>query len=201
MWATRRSTDGLDAVEHRLRVDAEEHDEPERAAPSPGPRARSGRACRRSPRRARRGRPAGRPTAGRAAARITPAAATTVHQRRVRNEPTRIRNSPAKPLRPGQADRAEHHDGEHAGEDRRRLLQALERGDLAGVAAVVDHPDEEEQGAGGDAVVHHLQHAALDALGGEGEGAEHDEAEVGDRGVGDEPLEVASASWRRRRRR
>ena len=40
-------------------------------------------------------------------------------------------------------------------------------------------------------MVHHLHHAALDALGGEGEGAEHDEAEVGDRRVGDEPLQVA----------
>jgi hypothetical protein len=32
---------------------------------------------------------------------MTPAAATTVHQRRVRKDPTRIRNSPAKPFRPG----------------------------------------------------------------------------------------------------
>ena len=90
----------------------------------------------------------------------------------------------------GQTDRAQHHDGEHGGEDRRRLLEALEGGDLPGVAAVVDHPDEEEERAGGDAVVHHLQHAALDALRGEGEGAEHDEAEVGDRRVGDEALQV-----------
>ena len=67
----------------------------------------------------------------------------------------------------GQADRAEHHQREDAGQDRRRLLQALEGGDLPGVAAVVDHADEEEEGAGGDAVVDHLQHAALDALGGE----------------------------------
>ena len=35
------------------------------------------------------------------AAKITPAAATTVHQRAVRNEPVRIRNSPTNPLRPG----------------------------------------------------------------------------------------------------
>ena len=41
------------------------------------------------------------------------------------------------------------------------LLQALELGDLAGVAALVDHADEEEQRAGGDAVVDHLQDAAL----------------------------------------
>ena len=117
-------------------------------------------------------------------------AATTAHQRRVRNEPSRMRNSPTNPLSPGSADRRQHHHGEHAGHDRRRLLQALELGDLPGVAALVDHPDEEEQGAGGDAVVDHLQHAALQALGGERERAEHDEAEVGDRRVGDQPLQV-----------
>jgi hypothetical protein len=60
------------------------------------------------------------------------------------------RNSPTKPLRPGHADRAEHHDHEHAGEDRGHLLQALQLGDLAGVAALVDHADEEEQRAGAD---------------------------------------------------
>ena len=97
-------------------------------------------------------------------------------------------------VEPGQADRRQHHDGEHAGQDRRHLLQAAELGDLAGVAALVDHADEEEQGAGGQAVVDHLEHAALEALGGEGERAEHDEAQVGHRRVGDEPLQVASAS-------
>ena len=39
-------------------------------------------------------------------------------------------------------------------------------------------------------MVDHLQQAAGQALGVEGEGADHDEAEVGDRGVGDETLEV-----------
>ena len=61
---------------------------------------------------------------------------------------------------------------------------------LAGVAALVDPPDEEEQRAGRQAVVDHLQHAAGDRLAGDGEDAEHDEAEVGDRRVGDEALEV-----------
>ena len=119
----------------------------------------------------------------------------------VRNEPRRMRNSPTKPLRPGRPIEVSIDDREDAGQDRRRLLEAVELGDLAGVAALVDHADEEEQRAGGDAVVDHLQDAALDALRGEGEGAEDDEAEVRDRRVGDEALEVSSAWWRRRRRR
>ena len=73
----------------------------------------------------------------------------------------RTRNSPTKPLRPGRPIELSITRVNTAGQDRGRLLQALERGDLAGVAPLVDHADEEEQGAGGDAVVDHLQHAAL----------------------------------------
>ena len=90
----------------------------------------------------------------------------------------------------GQTDRAQHHDHEDGREDRRRLLEATELGDQTGVATVVDPTDEQEQRAGRDAVVDHLQQAAGQALGVEGEGADHDEAKVGDRGVGDETLEV-----------
>ena len=64
----------------------------------------------------------------------------------------------------GHADRRQHHQHEHRGEDRRHLLEALQVGDLAGVAALVDHADEEEQGAGRDAVVDHLHDAAGDRL-------------------------------------
>ena len=141
-------------------------------------------------RRARRGTPAGRPTAGRAAARITPAAATTAHQRRVRNEPSRMRNSPTKPLSPGRPIDDSITTVNTAARIGAAFCRPVQLGDLAGVAALVDHADEEEQGAGRDAVVDHLEHAALEALGGEGEGAEDDEAEVGHRRVGDEPLQV-----------
>ena len=81
----------------------------------------------------------------------------------------------------GQADRRQHHQHEHAGEDRGDLLESSEVGDLAGVAALVDHPDEQEEGAGREAVVDHLDQAALDALGRQGERAQDDEAEVGHR--------------------
>ena len=117
-------------------------------------------------------------------------AATTAHQRWARNVPSSTRNSPTKPLRPGRPIDDSITSVNSAGEDRRHLLQALELGDLVGVAALVDEADQEEQGAGDDAVVDHLQHAALEALGGEGEQAEDDEAEVRDRRVGDQPLQV-----------
>ena len=85
-------------------------------------------------------------------------AATTVHHRAVRNEPIRIRYSPTNPLRPGTPIDDSITIMNAGGEDRRHRLDALQLGDLAGVAALVDHPDEEEQRAGGHAVVDHLQH-------------------------------------------
>ena len=124
------------------------------------------------------------------AARITPAAATTVHQRADAERPDEDEELADESVEPGHTDRREHHDREPGGEDRGDRLDALERADLAGVAALVDPADQDEQCAGGDAVVDHLQHAAGDRLVRERERAEHDEAEVGDRRVGDEPLEV-----------
>ena len=181
---------GLDAVEHRLGVDAEEDDEPEQRChhePLPPGQVRRGGVvlvglavehALVGPQQVEGGQdhPDGRddrpPPAGEEGA----------------DEDEELAGEAVEAREP---DRAEHHEREHAGEDRRRPLEALERRDLAGVAPLVDHPDEEEERAGGEAVVHHLHHAALDALGGEGEGAEDDEAEVGDRRVGDEPLQVA----------
>ena len=64
----------------------------------------------------------------------------------------------------GETDRREHHDHEHGRQDRRRLLETAQLGDFAGVATLVDHPDEEEQGAGGEAVVDHLEQPALESL-------------------------------------
>ena len=160
-WATRRVDRRLDAVEHRLRVDAEEHDERRAAGPSPAPSGQRQLAeARVVARRARRGRPAGRPTAGRGRRGSRRWRPTTAHQRRVRNEPSRMRNSPTKPLRPGRPIDDSITTVNTPAKIGADLLQALELGDLAGVAALVDHPDEEEQGAGGDAVVDHLQDAS-----------------------------------------
>ena len=76
---------------------------------------------------------------------------------------------PHEAVEPGQADRREHDHGEDGREQRRRLLDAAHVGDETGVAALVDHPHQEEEGAGGDAVVDHLQHAALQSLLGQAE--------------------------------
>ena len=80
-----------------------------------------------------------------------------------------------KPLSPGTPIDANVDHEERAAEDRGRLPDAAELGDLPGVTALVEPPDEEEQCRRGDAVVHHLDHAARHALSGEREGAEHDE--------------------------
>ena len=71
----------------------------------------------------------------------------------------RMRNSPTKPLSPGRPI-----------EDSITTMNTAAKmgagfwrprsSAISRVAALVDHPDEEEQGAGGDAVVDHLQDAA-----------------------------------------
>ena len=59
------------------------------------------------------------------------------------------------------------------------------------MVAVVDHADEQEQPAGRQAVVDHLQHAAGDARRVQREQAQHAEAQVGHAAVGDQLLDVA----------
>ena len=81
-------------------------------------------------------------------------------------------------------------DREHRGEHRHDARDAAVRFDEPRVASLVDHADEEEQRAGRDAVVDHDHQRALHALHGEREDAEHDEAEVADRRIRDELLEV-----------
>ena len=191
----------LDPVEHRLGVDAGEHDDAEerqqhRCLLEPSAR---GTSC--SPRRARRGTPAGRPTAGRARRGSRRSPRSTTYQRADRNEPIRIRYSPTKPFRPGTPIELSMTTMKPAAKIGATDWMPVQLADLAGVAALVDPADHEEQRTGRDAVVDHLHDGAGDRLGRERERAEHDEAEVGDRRVGDEPLEVASASWRRWRRR
>ena len=62
--------------------------------------------------------------------------------------------------------------------------------DFVGVAAVVDHAEQKEESAGGDAVSQHLEDGAVHAGAGEAVDAQHHEAEVADRGVGDQLLHV-----------
>ena len=62
--------------------------------------------------------------------------------------------------------------------------------DLAGVVAFVEHADDQEQAAGRQAVVDHLQQTAGQAGAVEGEHAEHAEAQMADAAVGDQLLDV-----------
>ena len=155
--STRRVDRRLHALEHRLGVHAEEHDQAEQRGQDQPLAARTARRSPCCPRRARRGTPAGRPTAGRGRRGSRRPAATIVHQRRVRNDPTSTRNSPTNPLSPGRPIDDSITSVNTAGEDRRHLLQAPQRGDLAGVAALGDHADQQEQRAGRQAVVDVLQ--------------------------------------------
>ena len=94
------------------------------------------------------------------------------------------------PVQARQADGGQHDHREHASHDRGGPLQTSQFVDEAGMATLVDHPDQQEQGAGGDAVVDHLEQAAFDALRVEGEGTQDDEPQMGHRGVGHQSLEV-----------
>ncbi len=57
------------------------------------------------------------------------------------------------------------HDQEEAAEDRHALPQPAKVVQHARVAAFVEQADHEEEGAGAQAVVDHLQHGAADADG------------------------------------
>ena len=71
----------------------------------------------------------------------------------------------------------DHH--EEAGKNWGDRLDAAKLGDLACVSALVDHANHEEQCTSGNTVVDHLHDAARERLRCECEGAEHDEAKVG----------------------
>jgi hypothetical protein len=89
-----------------------------------------------------------------------------------------------------QAKRREHREQEERREPRHWSGEATVLGDFEGVASVVEHADEQEERAGGDAVREHLVDGPLHGDGVEREDAEDDEAEVADGGVGDELFEV-----------
>ncbi len=90
----------------------------------------------------------------------------------------------------GQAERRERDKEEERGEARHGSSEAAELGHFKGVTAIVEHADEQEEAAGGNAVGEHLEDGALHGNLVEGEDAENDEAEVADAGVGDEFFEI-----------
>ena len=62
--------------------------------------------------------------------------------------------------------------------------------DVAGAAAGDQEADAQEERTGREPVVDHVEHRAGAGLRGEREDADADEAEVRDRGVGHQPLEI-----------
>ena len=93
-------------------------------------------------------------------------------------------------VQPRQPGRRQRHDDEQDAEDRNLLPQPAEIGQQAGVPPVVEHADQQEQGARAQPVVHHLEGRAGDPLRVQREDAEHDEAQVRHRRIGDERLEI-----------
>ncbi len=94
------------------------------------------------------------------------------------------------PGQPGQAGRGEDEEPEDRRVDGGPRRQAAHLGDRPVVGPLVDHADQQEQGARDEAVVDHLEDRALEALLGEDEDAEGHEAHVADRRIGDQPFEV-----------
>src|SRR6516164_5801234 len=117
------------------------------------------------------------------AARMTPTVAATAAARYRVNVPTRTRNSLTNVDSPG----------------RDSMASPETRNSPASTGATLrpaprDHePGDDEQGAGGKAVVDHVQRGARLPLAGQHEDAQRDQAEVGDGGVGDQPLDVGLA--------
>ena len=89
-----------------------------------------------------------------------------------------------------EADPGEHRDQEHRGELGRRLPDAPELVDLAGVATFVEHADHEEQRAGGERMTDHGEGRTVEAEDRDREDPEQDEAHVRDRRIRDHPLRV-----------
>ena len=89
-----------------------------------------------------------------------------------------------------QPDGGQGHDHKDGGKDGHDGGQPAKLGNQTGVAALIDAADDKKQGAGGEPVVDHLDHAPLDPLHVEGEEPQHDKAQMGDRGEGDKTLDV-----------
>jgi hypothetical protein len=90
----------------------------------------------------------------------------------------------------GHRDRGEADQQEDGGVPGHRRLEPPELGDEPRVPTVVQHAHQEEEGPRRDPVVQHLVDRSHEAGRGKGGDPEHHEPEVGDRGVGDELLEV-----------
>ncbi len=95
------------------------------------------------------------------------------------------------PVHAGQADAGEGHEHQKERENRCPPRDAGVGLDLAGVIALVQHPDEREQSPGRQAVVNHLQRSAGQPEAIQREKAQQAEAHMADGAIGDHPFDVA----------
>ena len=79
-------------------------------------------------------------------------------------DPQQDQKFPHEPVEPRQADRREGHQEQGPTKQRDPPEEPAKVGDHPGVAPLVDHPDQEEQGPGGEAVVNHLEYRSGDPL-------------------------------------
>src|ERR1700704_3226210 len=86
--------------------------------------------------------------------------------------------------------RSEAHEQIESREHGHRRGEAAEFLNQVSMAAVVEHPDAQEQRAGRDAVAQHLVNSALDRDGMKREDPENDESEMADGGVGAQAFQV-----------
>ena len=114
------------------------------------------------------------------------------------NEPISTRNSLTNCRCPGSASEARPAMRKTPASTGRLRRHAAVVADQPRAAAGDEQADDEEQQAGREAVVDHVEHRAGGRLGGEREDAQRDEAEVRDRGVGHQPLHVALAHRQQR---
>ena len=89
-----------------------------------------------------------------------------------------------------QADGSERGDQKHNREIRRGRRDAAVGGDFERMTPLIQIADQHEQRAGGDAVIQHLIHRAVEPLLREGKNAEHDESQVAHRGIRHQLLHV-----------
>jgi len=106
------------------------------------------------------------------------------------DDPEQNKKFADKAIHQGQADGGKRDEQKERGIHRHRSGQPAVFLDLVGVAAVIDHAQQHKQRAGGDPVVQHLVNRAIGAHLGEGKDAQNAEAQVADRGIGNQLLHI-----------
>jgi hypothetical protein len=116
----------------------------------------------------------------------TPNVGAMTHHLYEKNVPSKTRNSPTKPLSPGrpiEESATNRKTPEMMGMVRARSSKVF---DPVSVSTLINHSHQDEQGSGGEPVVHHLQDAPAHTLQRADEHPQANESEVCHRGVSDQ---------------